>query len=57
MSYTKYNVEVPAVLTDLIGTQNVREEIEKAVVNIFESFAKPELLGRVKVTKPRVRDE
>ncbi|KKM75116.1 hypothetical protein LCGC14_1393420 [marine sediment metagenome] len=48
-----YTVEVPAILVDLIGPQNLRENIEKTIKSVFSNWAIPSLVEKIKVTKPR----
>ena len=50
-----YQVEIPKVLAELVGPQNVRLQITTAVQEIFEGWAKESLLTRIKVTKPQIR--
>ncbi len=50
---TDYIVKIPEVLTKLLGPQNIRTEIEEGVKLIFEEWANPALVSRIKVTKPR----
>ena len=57
MKTEKYQVEIPKVLSDLVGPQIVREQIGSAIHLIFEAWAKDALVARIKVTKPRVTRE
>ncbi len=50
---TNYTVQIPEILVKLIGPQNIRTEIEGGVKLMFEDWAKPELINKIKVTKPR----
>ncbi|KKL89494.1 hypothetical protein LCGC14_1914120 [marine sediment metagenome] len=57
MAKELYTITVPAILADLVGRQNLRENIEKATKEIFSDWASPELIKRIKVTKPRNKRE
>lgn len=48
-----YTVQIPEILVKLIGPQNIRTEIEESVKFMFGEWAKPELINKIKVTKPR----
>jgi len=50
---TSYTVQIPEILVKLIGPQNIRTEIEGGVKTMFEDWANPELISKIKVTKPR----
>jgi len=50
---TGYLVQIPEVLTKLLGPQNIRTEIEEGVKLIFQDWANPELVKKIRVTKPR----
>lgn len=52
-----YLVEIPAILTSMVGKQNIRENIEEATQAIFAVWANPTLVGKIKVTKPRAKRE
>jgi hypothetical protein len=49
----KYTVEIPDILVKLVGPQNIRTEIEESVREYFEEWARPELIKKIKVIKPR----
>ena len=49
----KYTVQIPEILTKLLGPQNIRKEIEEGVKLMFEDWAKPELIKKIKVIKLR----
>ncbi len=48
-----YTVKIPDTITTLVGPQIVRVAIEDAIREVFDEWAKPELVKRIKVTKPR----
>ncbi len=50
---TTYTVKIPDTLTNLVGPQIVRAEIEDALREVFDEWAKPELVKRIRVVKPR----
>ena len=53
---TIYMVEIPTILTNMVGTQNIRGALERATILIFEDWARTELLNKIRVTKPRSKD-
>ncbi len=57
MSKDLYTVQIPNILTSMIGKQNIREQIESGVKTLFEKWAHPELVDKIKVTKPRVKED
>ncbi len=52
-----YTVQIPAILTALVGKQNIREEIEERTKAFFENWAHPNLVDKIKVTKPRFKED
>jgi len=56
MSKDLYTVEIPTILTSMVGKQNIREQIESGVKDLFEVWAHPKLVDKIKVTKPRSKD-
>lgn len=57
MSKELYSVTIPTVLAELAGTQNIREQIEDATRTLFRGWAHPDLVEKIKVTKPRGKKE
>lgn len=51
-----YTVEIPSLLTNLIGKGNMRDRLKEATQAVFADWAKPELVEKIKVTKPRTRN-
>ncbi len=48
-----YTVKIPDTITNLVGPQIVRAAIEGAIREVFDEWAKPELVKRIRVVKPR----
>lgn len=49
-----YKVSIPSQISTLVGRQNVRKEIEEAVKTLFEEWAHPDLVRKIRVVKPRL---
>lgn len=50
-----YVVTIPDVLATLVGKGNVRDRLEEAVKAIFSNWAHPDLVDKIRVTKPRIK--
>ena len=52
-----YTIEIPNILTRLVGPQNIREQIENATKALFLEWAHPTLVEKIQVRKPRINKQ